>query len=493
PLLLTVDQYFVEGMSFSHPWYNGPSKRSEKPSPVSFTSSKIRQQNSNSFSFLLLLTITTLLFSSPLTSTTHAATFEVLVSKQTTQTSAAKGIGGSAGHLFQSKYLGNSIVTNAKNLGYTGTIVLGNPPQSFQVVFDTGSDMIVITSDQCQGTHCNDMPHYTCNSCTKTPYSYNITYGDGTWGAGPIVADQVAIGGLVIQNQQILDVTRSALDLSSYGSGVAGLVGLMPSSPVLNAIPPLETIYKAKLLDMNVFSVYLSPSLKSKQGGSFLFGGIDNTKFTGTLNKVPISTGTGTSKGMWYINADGAFAGSTAVAGYSTAPWLFDTGTSFIAVPTAFAQAFHANVPGATYSSADQVYTVPCSGNTTFGISFNGVKYEVPYLDYVATAGSSNGAPVCVSLVMPLGNYEMYILGDPFLRQIYAVYDFTAGSSNIQIAPINVTSTSLGNEGLSGNPIPGGSVITPVSANSAMGRDQQSIQWFSWTTALVSALLVMGV
>ncbi|KAF9180187.1 Vacuolar protease A [Haplosporangium sp. Z 767] len=429
-------------------------------SATTVQSRRLQQHTSNSASFLLLLLLSTILLSS--TSTIHAATYEVLVTKPSAP--PQDQVGGTYSRLFQSKYLGNSIVTNARNLGYTGTIVLGNPPQSFRVVFDTGSDMIVITSDKCQG-HCEDMPHYTCHSCTKTPYSYNITYGDGTWGAGPIVADTVAIGGLVIHDQQILDVTRSALDLSAYGKGIAGLVGLMPMSPVTDAVPPLETIYKSKLLDMNVFSVYLSSSLKQDQGGSFLFGGIDKTKFVGELNQVPVSSGLGIGRGMWYIDADGAFAGETPVPDYKRSPWLFDTGTSFIAVPTAFAQKFHENVPGAVYSPADSVYTVPCTGNTTFGVSFNGIKYEVPYLDYIASAGNS----VCVSLVMPLGDYEMYILGDPFLRQVYAVYDFTAGASKIGIAKVTVTNSSLGNEGLSGDPVPGGPVISPQTPNAAVG------------------------
>ncbi|KAG0365775.1 aspartic peptidase domain-containing protein [Gamsiella multidivaricata] len=443
-----------------------------------------RKTSTSSSLLLLLLVLHTVLLSSS-SPTAHAASYEVIVSKPV----PAATTSGAYSHLFQSKYLGNSIVTNAKNLGYTGTIILGNPAQSFQVVFDTGSDMIVITSDQCQGTHCNDMPHYTCNSCTKTPYSYNITYGDGTWGAGPIVADTVAIGGLVIQNQQILDVTKSALDLSSYGKGIAGLVGLMPSSPVLHSVPPLQTIYQAKLLDMDVFSVYLSPSLKANQGGSFLFGGIDSTKYQGSLNYVPISTGSGTSQGMWYIDADAAYTGSVVVSGYTKSPWLFDTGTSFIAVPTSFAQNFHANIPGAAYSAADQLYTVPCNGTATFGLSFNGVKYEVPYLDFIASGGTGS----CVSLVMPLGNYEMFILGDPFLRQVYVVYDFTAGATRIGLAPVSATNTSLGTEGLSGSPVAGGSTITPLVPSSAFNGKDVSFRTLatSMALALVAMMLVV--
>ncbi|KAK3806960.1 MAG: aspartic peptidase domain-containing protein [Linnemannia gamsii] len=328
--------------------------------------------------------------------------------------------------------------------------------------------MIVITSDECQGAHCDEMVHYTCKSCAKTPYSYNISYGDGTWGSGPIVADTVSIGGLIIHDQQILDITQSGLDLSSYGPGISGLIGLMPNSPVLNAVPPLSTIFKDKILDMNVFSVYLSPSLKQNQGGSFLFGGIDSTKFVGPLNYVPVSTASGVREGMWYVDADNAFAGDSPVKGYTASPWLFDTGTSFIAVPTSFAEAFHANIPGSAYSTTDGIYIVPCHGTESFGISFNGIKYEVPYSDYVAAAGG--GSSLCVSLVMPLGNYEMYILGDPFLRQVYSVYDFTPGSSRIGIASIDVKNASLGNEGLSGEPMPGGAVITPKKPSSARRR-----------------------
>ncbi|KAG9069076.1 Vacuolar protease A [Linnemannia hyalina] len=432
----------------------------------------------------LLVILNTLLISSfsPASSTAHAAVYEVPVSKGNAASVPARPGGGPG---FQAKYLGNSVISNAKNLGYTGTIVLGNPPQSFEVVFDTGSDMIVITSDKCEGTHCADMPHYTCNTCSKTPFSYNITYGDGTWGAGPIVADRVAIGGLVIQNQQILDVTQNALDLSAYGTGIAGLVGLMPSSPVLNAIPPLQTIYKDKLLDMNVFSVYLSPSLVSKQGGSFLFGGIDNTKFIGSLNQVPISTGFSISKGMWYLTGDKAYVGDAEVEGYTPSPWLFDTGTSFIAVPASFATAFHATIPGANYSETSQAYTLPCKGNTTFGVSFNGVRYSVPYSDYVGT--SDLKATTCVSLIMPLRNYNMFILGDPFLRQVYAVYDFTPGAIRIGLAPVNVTDPALGTEGLSGDPVPGGTVLGNA------GQRQVGSSWAAVTIAMVSIAIALTV
>ncbi|KAF9964103.1 Vacuolar protease A [Mortierella alpina] len=425
---------------------------------------------------------------------THAATYEVPVYKQVPPLESHNNSpepSVDAGKLTSSKYVGNSIVTNSKNLGYAGNIVLGNPPQSFKVVFDTGSNMIVVTSNECQGAHCDAVSQYTCHSCTNTQRSYNITYGDGSWGHGPIVADTVAIGGLVIQNQQILDLTTSGMDLSSYGPGVSGLVGLMSASEG-SVTPPIATILKEKLLDMDVFSVYLKPTLNPNEGGSFLFGGIDKTKFVGELNQIPISTAQGVRAGMWSIDAEAAFIGDEPVPGYTKSPWLFDTGTSYIGVPTAFAEAFHALIPEAEYSTEDRYYLVPCTGEQTFGVTFNGVKYEIPYLDYIARA--TGGSSQCASLVMPSMNSGLYILGDPFLRQVYAVYDFTPGARRIGVAKVNVTNHALGNEGLSGDPVPGGAIISPVEAPpSASGQSRFSHMdpRFVSAVAVLTALAIL--
>ncbi|KAF9573103.1 Vacuolar protease A, partial [Mortierella alpina] len=403
---------------------------------------------------------------------TQAASYEVPVYKQVLAVEPHNDSPGSsvdAGKLTSSKYIGNSIVTNSKNLGYAGNIVFGNPPQVFKVVFDTGSNMIVVTSSECQGAHCSAVSQYTCHSCTNTQRSYNITYGDGSWGHGPIVADTVSIGGLAIQNQQILALTTSGMDLTSYGPGVSGLVGLMSASEG-SITPPIASILKEKLLDMNVFSVYLTPTLNPNEGGSFLFGGIDKTKFVGELNQIPISTAQGVRAGSWSIDADAAFIGDEPVPGYVKAPWLFDTGTSFIGVPTAFAEAFHALIPDAEYSPEDRYYLVPCTGDQTFGVMLNGIKYEIPYLDYIARA--TGGSSQCASLVMPSMNSGLYILGDPFLRQVYVVYDFTPDARRIGVAKVNVTNHALGDEGLSGDPVPGGAVISPVEPPKSFGQSR---------------------
>ncbi|KAF9951733.1 Vacuolar protease A [Mortierella alpina] len=403
---------------------------------------------------------------------TQAATYEVPVYKQAPPPESHNDNAGPSvdnGKLTSSKYIGNSIVTNSKNLGYAGNIVLGNPPQTFKVVFDTGSNMIVVTSNECQGTQCGAVSQYTCHSCTNTQRSYNITYGDGSWGHGPIVADTVSIGGLAIKSQQILAITASGMDLTSYGPGVSGLVGLMSSSEG-GVTPLVANILKEKLLDMDVFSVYLTPTLNPNEGGSFLFGGIDKTKFVGELNHIPISTAQGVRAGMWSIDADAAFIGDEPVPGYVKSPWLFDTGTSYIGVPAAFAEAFHALIPDAEYSSEDRYYLVPCTGHQTFGVTLNGIKYEIPYLDYIARA--TGGSSLCASLVMPSMSSGLYILGDPFLRQVYAVYDFTPGARRIGVAKVNVTNHALGDEGLSGEPVPGGAVISPVEPPKSTGQSR---------------------
>ncbi|KAF9438156.1 Vacuolar protease A [Entomortierella beljakovae] len=413
----------------------------------------------------------------------HAEVFEIGVAKKAPSPSAVLTTPGN--RIVASKYVGNTILNNNNNVGYSGTIYLGtNPPQPLEVIFDTGSDLVVVTSDRCRGSKCGNANRYVCNSCSKTKYFHNITYGDGSWGSGPVVLDTLSLGSFIIQNQQVVDVTTSGMDLASYGPEVSGLVGLMPSSPMIGAVPPLMNLFKSRFLDMDVFSVYLAPTIKKKQGGSFLFGGIDHTKYVGELNQVPLSTMPGVFQGMWYVEADGAFVGDEPIESYRRSPWLFDTGTSFIAVPPSFAKTFHSNIPGAKYSAADKVYTVPCDGNVKFGVSFNGIKYEVPYFDYVAIAGAE-GSSTCISLVMQ-GDFDAYILGDPFLKQVYAVYDFTPGKSRIGIAKINVTNTNLGEEGLSGGPPPGGISVSPLGSSAGPNWSKIIMSKAVWVAISVS-------
>ncbi|KAF9292084.1 hypothetical protein BGZ68_000071 [Mortierella alpina] len=80
-------------------------------------------------------------------------------------------------------------------VGYAGNILIGNPPQSITVLFDTGSDLALVISDECQGDECADLTHFSCSS-SSTCVDLGGGGGDGSnrRGTRPMTLDSSTLG-----------------------------------------------------------------------------------------------------------------------------------------------------------------------------------------------------------------------------------------------------------------------------------------------------------
>ncbi|KAG0081010.1 hypothetical protein BGZ90_010518 [Linnemannia elongata] len=315
---------------------------------------------------------------------------------------------------------------------YYGPVQIGNPPQTFNLNFDTGSADIWFPAMSCKAKACTAHTRY--NSSASSTYRkdgrlWEITYGDGSGANGILASDMVNVGGIQVR-QTIGLATNETVDFET--SPEDGLFGL--GFNAIQSVPGVKTFMDnaiaAKAVALPVVSAYL-PSVRRNGGkdGHYLFGAIDDTKFQGNLTYVPV-----TQQGYWQITIeDVSFNGKSL---NHTSQGIIDTGSTLVMVSDAVATSIHKHVNGSSFSQEAQGWVVPCAlANTTGTVGFTmaGKSFEVPLAD-LAWQSVTDGSETCYSGVQG-GSDGLWILGDVFIKNNYCVFDHSTKAS-IGIAPL---------------------------------------------------------
>jgi hypothetical protein len=275
-----------------------------------------------------------------------------------------------------------------------------------------------------------------CSSCTgKTQYDssksstyekdgrpWKISYGDGSSSSGILATDDVTIGGLTIKNQTIELAEQISSEFTTDPTD--GLLGLAFDSivTVSGVKTPVDNLISQGLISKPIFGVFLGKE-SNGGGGEYLFGGIDNSKFTGTLATVPVDN----SQGFWGVSVDSGSVGSTSISAFSA---IIDTGTTLLLLPQSQASQV-AQALSAT-DNGDGTYTISCDASTLKDLSFSigGNDYKVPAADLIF----DNQNNKCVAGFGYAG-LEFAILGDVFIKNNYVVFQ-QEDSPSVQIAAI---------------------------------------------------------
>ncbi|KFY41284.1 hypothetical protein V495_04980 [Pseudogymnoascus sp. VKM F-4514 (FW-929)] len=318
-------------------------------------------------------------------------------------------------------------VSNFLNAQYFSEITIGNPPQNFKVVLDTGSSNLWVPSQSCGSIACYLHSKYDSSessSYEKNGTEFAIQYGSGSV-SGYISQDQVTIGDLVIKDQLFGEAVEEPGLAFAFGR-FDGILGLgFDTISVNKVVPPFYSMIDQGLIDEKVFSFYLADD---KGQSEAVFGGIDKSHYTGDLTYIPLRR-----KAYWEVDFDAISFGDVK-ADLDNTGVILDTGTSLNTLPSTLAELLNKEI-GAEKGYNGQ-YTIDCKKRDSLpDITFTlaGHDFALSAFDYILEMGGS-----CVSTFMGMDMPEpvgpLAILGDAFLRRWYSVYDLEKGAVGLAAA-----------------------------------------------------------
>jgi hypothetical protein len=222
------------------------------------------------------------------------------------------------------------------------------------------------------------------------------------------------VGGVTATSQAV-EAASTVSAQFTRDTDTDGLLGLAMSS--INTVEPQQqtTFFDTVVseLALPLFAV----TLKYHAAGTYDFGFIDKSKYTGSINYVNADT----SDGFWGVSATAYSIGSTTTA--ATIPGILDTGTTLLYIDPAIAKAYYAKVKGATVDSDQGGYVFPCTAKLPdFSVTFGGVKQTVPgkYINYAPT---SSGSSTCFGGIQTSEGLPFSIFGDIFLKSKYVIHE----------------------------------------------------------------------
>lgn len=259
--------------------------------------------------------------------------------------------------------------------------------------------------------------------------TWKISYGDGSSASGDCGSDNVTIGGLTIENQTV-ELASQLAQQFAQGTG-DGLLGL--AFPQINTVmtngksDPAETPVANMMSQGDIpqssqlfTSAFYSERDESSPESFYTFGYID-TDLVSKSGQEILWTDIDSSQGFWQFPSTSASVNGKSIE-LSKNTAIADTGTTLALVSDEVCEALYKAIPGATYDSTQQGYVFPTSVKAEdmpeFKVAIGDKEFLIQAED-LAFAPAGNGT--WYGGVQSRGDMSFDILGDTFLKSVYAV------------------------------------------------------------------------
>jgi cathepsin D len=328
-----------------------------------------------------------------------------------------------------------NFVNQQGDSSYFGTVNIGTPPQSFNVILDTGSSDLWVADSSCG--NCDPQTpvfkpdqssSFTQQRNTVTP----ISYGSGNV-AGFVSTESVSMGNFSLQNQGFLSV-ESVSDGLLSGS-VSGIMGLAFSAIASTGATPFWQGLGNQLATPEM-AFWLTRFRGTKfadeePGGSFTLGGTNASLFQGDIEFLPMAGPSQPTFWLLGVSAVTVQGKSLKVATGNNALAAIDTGTTLIGGPSDDVANLWAQIPGsAKIQSMPGFWSFPCSTTLNISMAFGGKLWPIAPADMNLGPGNNN-PQACLGGIFDLtqgSNIEAnqgnpsWVVGDTFLKNVYSVY-----------------------------------------------------------------------
>ncbi|KAA8652692.1 hypothetical protein EYZ11_007965 [Aspergillus tanneri] len=283
--------------------------------------------------------------------------------------------------------------------------------------FDTGSaDLWVFSSELPADEQTGHSIYKPGGNSTKlNGASWQISYGDGSSASGDVYKDTVNIGG-VTANGQAVEAASKISQQFTQDKNNDGLLGLAFSS--INTVKPKPQTTFFDTVKSQLDSPLFAVTLKYHAPGTYDFGFIDKSKYTGEIAYAKVDN----SQGFWQFTADGYGVGDGQTNSNSITG-IADTGTTLILIDDTVVEDYYKNVDGAKQDQQAGGYVFPCSTELpNFTVVIGSYKAVVPgkHINY---APVQEGSQSCFGGIQSNSGLGFTIFGDVFLKSQYVVFD----------------------------------------------------------------------
>jgi hypothetical protein len=358
-----------------------------------------------------------------------------------------------------------------------------------------------------------DMKADDANSSSTYVYlnsDLDASFGDGEDAQGDYALDVLSIDSTVVQGMEfgIMYTTTVTVGLLGVSFPAIESIAVQGGSPY-NNLPIL--LVNQGYIQSAAFSVWLNNDQSA--AGIVLFGGVDTDKFYGNLVTLPFVEGPGdfqvqqffvTLQGVQMTGVDGNPIPIPLTGGSTPGPALLDTGTNFILLPDAVAEAIQSQLGAVVTNDVPHVECSLASSSITVDFIFTGITINVPLSQLI---DPNPGQTECILRLVE--SSEETVLGDPFLSSTYVVFDLDNKEAHIAQAVFGATSENIVPIGSGPNAVPSASgqptttistsmisssssttSTSPISSStSTSSLSSTNSSSFSWTNSSTSNIL----